>query len=291
MNKTKKIYFLLLCLVLTSCSTRQIYTPHKAIPTETEPPAPLRIEVPTEIPKKCLRVKRALEFLKARYNPTLSLLNESPEVAPHTYWLTNDNALAAYALERLGETEWSKEVWSAIRHYGSASNGLIEALWGTPVPFPPYTAKNVLVEKAGNDEIWQELHDGGTRFEDWAEYADLSFWGALNAYQQGHEAEALDIFARTMKMFDGAGFRDKAFDGQYETYKLALALHVGAAIRAPIPEAEVLISTLHAMQTAEGGFATHYRDSFHITGDANTETTSLALLALIGECQNDPSAK
>jgi len=38
-------------------------------------------------------------------------------------------------------------------------------------------------------------------------------------------------------------------------------------------------------QTTQGGFATHYRDPRQITGDGNTETSALALLALMEDCQ------
>jgi hypothetical protein len=238
----------------------------------------------TAPPQVCPEIKKGLVFLKGRYNPRLGLLNEAPNAAPHTYWLANDNVLGAYALERLGETELSAKIWEAVRRYNGDANGLIEVVWGKPVTFPPYDIQIELISRVGEDEIKQEWHTRGARLEDWAEYANLGFLGALNAQQQGHTAEAQQIFARSMALFDGTGFRDKAFEGEYETYKVALALYVGAAIQAPIPHADTLRATLRAMQTAAGGFATHYRNLQEISGDANTETTSLALLALMGEC-------
>jgi len=116
--------------------------------------------------------------------------------------------------------------------------------------------------------------------EDWREYANLGFLGALNEYNQGRTAEGASIFADTLAMFDGTGFKDKAFDGRYETYKLALALYVGVTIGAPIQNGKQIAANLQAMQREDGGFTTHYRGIKTPEGDANTETTAWALLAL-----------
>jgi len=233
----------------------------------------------------CPVLKKGLAFLQARYNPDLGLLNEAPNAAPHTYWLTNDNALAAYAFEQLGQKEMSARLRTALQRNGRESSGLIEVLWGKVVTFPPYTTTKKVVARVGEDEIWQELHTSGARFKDWADYADLGFYGALNAYQQGGSTEALNTYAWILTLFDGTGFKDKAFNGSYETFKLALGLYVGKAIQAPIPQADRLRETLRAMQAADGGFATHYKDPRTPVGDTNTETTSLALLALVDDCK------
>jgi hypothetical protein len=81
----------------------------------------------------CVSIQRGLNFLESRYNPAIGLLNESPVVAPHKYWLTTDNALAAYAFERLGKPGMSETLRESMRRYGRDSNGLIEVLWGVPV--------------------------------------------------------------------------------------------------------------------------------------------------------------
>jgi len=201
-------------------------------------------------------------------------------VAPHKYWLTNDNALAAYTLSQLGVNNLSTSVTASLRRFGHDSNGLIEAVWGVPVSFPPYVERQAILSKIGDDEVWQEFHDSGPRIEDWSEYSNLGFLGALNEYNWGNAANALSVFYGTLAQFDGTGFRDKAFNGQYETYKLALALYAGARIHATFPNADQMLSTLQALQGANGGFRTHYRDLDTPEGDTNTETTALALLAL-----------
>ncbi len=234
-------------------------------------------------PAPCPAIQPSLAFLEARFNPGLGLLNEAPQAAPNTYWLTNDNALAAYALTKLGQKERALAIQSTLQQYAHASNALIEVVWGAAVPFPPHVARPEMVDKIGEAEVWQEFHDSGGTFDDWAEYANLGFLGALNEFNQGHKDEARAIFSATLAQFDGSGFRDKAFDpsnSRYETYKLALALYTGVSIGAPNPRGSQLRQALLDMQAASGGFYTHYRDWKTPEGDANTETTALALLAL-----------
>ena len=246
-------------------------------------PTPPSYPAPSSLPSQalCFSIQQGLVFLNARYNLTLGLLNESPQVAPDKYWLTNDNALAAFIFSKLGQPELSAVINTSMLRYGYNSNGLIDVVWGTPVSFPPYVGRQVMLLKVGTSEVWQELHSDGPRFEDWADYSNLGFLGALNEYQQGHVPESLSIFSNTLAQFDGTGFHDKAFNGQYETYKLALALYVGTTIHAPIPNGDALFKILKSTQAMDGGFITHYRDLNTFEGDANTETTSLALLALM----------
>ncbi len=234
-------------------------------------------------PTPCPAIQPGLAFLEARFNPSLGLLNEAPQAAPNTYWLTNDNALAAYALTKLGQKERAVTIQSTLQRYGHTSNNLIEVVWGATVAFPPHVARPEMVDKVGEAEIWQEFHESGGTFNDWAEYANLGFLGALNEFNQGHKDAARSIFSTTLAQFDGTGFRDKAFDpaaGRYETYKLALALYSGVNIGAQIPNGSQLRQALLAMRAGSGGFYTHYRDWHTPEGDTNTETTTLALLAL-----------
>src|SRR5512135_1430027 len=158
-------------------------------------------------PAPCPAIQRGLAFLENRYNPDLGLLNEAPQVAPNTYWLTNDNALAAYTLSQLGQKERATAIQATLQHYGHTSNNLIEVVWGSVVAFPPHVARPEMVGKVGDAEIWQEFHDSGGTFNDWAEYANLGFLGALNEFNQGHKTEGRAIFSATLGQFDGTGLR------------------------------------------------------------------------------------
>ena len=228
----------------------------------------------------CPAIQNSLAYLTARYNPTLGLLNEAPVAAPHTYWLTNDNALAAYAFAQLGQADLSATIKKSILLYGSDTNGLIEVIWGLPVTFPPHDATQVLLQTISGAEIWQEFHDRGEILIEWAGYADLRFYDALNEFRQGAQSAALSTYAGALELYDGAGFQDSAFSDAYATYKLALALYVGAKIQAPNPNREQMLATLLSMQSPNGGFRTDYTDLQTPQGDTNTETSALALLAL-----------
>ncbi len=226
-------------------------------------------------------IQSGIGFIDAQYNPDLGLLREAPEAAPHTYWLTNDNVLAAYTFAQLGNKEMETALTSSVKHYGSATNGLIEAVWGAPIPLPPYVERKVMIAELGPEQIWQESHTDGARFDDWMAYANLAFLGALSEHNQGHSENAQHIFEQAMKKFDDVGFKDAAFDGRYETYKVALALYTGSKTVAPMrATAPKLLNALLAQQMPNGGFVTHYRDLHTPAGDTNVETTALALLAL-----------
>ena len=231
----------------------------------------------------CPQIQNGVTFLSDRYNPQIYLLNESPNVAPNMYWLTNDNVLAAYTLEKIGSTE-SIELASSIQKdldiYGYKRNGFIEVVWGEKIDFPPKVAQT---EKIFFDELITIQHEAhtGSEFLDWQEYSDLSFMGALNYYNQGKTSEAIEIFQNTLAQFDGIGFKDKAFNNQYETYKIALAIYSAHKMDIELINEVDLLNILLSMQSENGGFYTHYLDRTHPVGDMNTETTALSLLALL----------
>ena len=233
-------------------------------------------------PNQCPVIQSGLAYLKAQYNPEIGLISEAPNAAPHTYWLTNDNALAAFTFDQLGDPEFSQVLTESINTYDTDSNGLIEILRGEPVDYPPFVPSRVLIEQISEDEIMQEYHLEGARFEDWQEYSNLAFLGAMNSEYQGDHQTALQIYDDTLQMFDGTGFADKAFNVSYETYKLALPLYSGSIINAPNPYADQMLETLLKLQDTGGGFVTHYTDAIipFEDSDTNTETTSFALLAL-----------
>jgi hypothetical protein len=120
-------------------------------------------------------------------------------------------------------------------------------------------------------------------FSDWRDYADLALYGALEAYNRGDSAQAYERYEHTMTLFSGVGFDDKAYKRsqpkRYTTYKLALALYVGAVLDQPTNDK--LLTALLAKQDKEtGGFTTLYDSRGVRAGDTNTETTAYALLAL-----------
>ena len=63
------------------------------------------------------------------------------------YWLTNDNALAAFTFDQLGDPEFSHNLTESINAYDTDSNGLIEVIRGEPVEYPPFSSTSVIIEQ------------------------------------------------------------------------------------------------------------------------------------------------
>jgi hypothetical protein len=80
--------------------------------------------------------------------------------------LTNDNALAAFTFNQLGNPEFSQVLTESINTYDTDSNGLIKILRGEPVEYLPYVSTEILIKQIGSDQIMQEYHTPGARFED-----------------------------------------------------------------------------------------------------------------------------
>ena len=234
---------------------------------------------PIHLQNLCPAIQKGVDFLEKQYVSEIGLYRESPITAPRRAWIANDNTLAVYALSKIGLVDRALQTTALLHQQGSTlNNGLIEVLWGVPVDYPPHVEKTSEIPQIGAMEIWQESHLDGATFDDWREYTNLALLGALNEYLRGNPDQARTIYQQTLTQFDGNGFRDKSYRTHYETYKLTLALYVGVQIGVPPPPS--VAATLLKMQAPDGGFVTLYRDSDHPEGDANTETTSLAMLAL-----------
>ena len=160
------------------------------------------------------------------------------------------------------------------RRFDVAQHGLIEALIRTPIEWPPRTHTQTELLPG----VWNEERLTGVPMLDWESYADLTLYGALEAWNRGNAQEAHERYATALALFDGTGFDDAATDTHYATYKLALALFVGNTLNeAPRPD---LLTALLAKQDESGGFVTLYNRQGAPEGDPNTETTAYALLAL-----------
>jgi hypothetical protein len=247
-------------------------------------------------------IRRVIEYLEWEHRRgAFDLLPESPEARPNKHWLATDNQLAVYALQAANQEAFASQLERALNRWGATRHGIIEALAGEHIIWPPYPETqygvgphrwqrtrmqpNVCSMPADSPEkvVCQETRDAQKPpFADWQEYADLGFYGALSACNQGDAGQADERYRQALALFDGVGFADKAYAGSeqklYTTYKVALALYVGARLGEPADAK--LLTALLAKQNAAGGFTTLY-DSHGIgRGDSNTETTAYALLAL-----------
>lgn len=213
----------------------------------------------------------AVSYLRAQYNPDTGLLRESPETAPNVHWIQTDNRLCIWALSPVAP-DLAMRLRFGLLPYPQQRHGMIEILRGEVGTFPPY----VPAQNAVKPSVWTETRTHGATMPDWAEYADLALYAALSAYNAGDGVEALRLYADAVKMWDGVGFRDRAFDGRYASYKLALAVIVANKIGGTIdPE---ILGQLSRLQADTGGYFAHYTADGAV-GDTNTESTCYALLA------------
>ena len=219
-------------------------------------------------------IERAVGYLHHEYNPTVALIRESPETAPDKHWLMTDNWLAAITLDRVNDTEFAAHIHATLETYGQLQHGLIEAIVGVDIGWPPRAPFPEEV-KSG---IWLETRNQQV-MEDWSTYADLALYRALDLYNEGRIAESRQQYKAAIQQFDGFGFADQAFDGRYTTYKLALAIYIAGTIGVPI-DPKIVSALLSKQYQNSGGFSALYDETGKPIGDSNTETTAYALLAL-----------
>ncbi|MCB0062367.1 MAG: hypothetical protein KDE19_09635 [Caldilineaceae bacterium] len=241
-------------------------------------------------------IENGLTFLRGQFNAEYGLLQESPNVGQHRYYLTNDNALAAHLFTLHGDTEFADTLYNSLDRYGYRDNGFVEVAWGETIVWPPLHHADLVVAQFGEGEcdflnveesgpladcVMQETHTPDLGFfYDWSSFSNLHCMGALNELNKGNREVAEWLYQLELSTFDGQGWADEAWrrrDGTYETIGLAWCLYAGALLGQPDRR---VLDQLLAQQGPHGGFHTHYRASVAQLADPNVETTSLALLAL-----------
>nr|HRJ43065.1 hypothetical protein [Caldilineaceae bacterium] len=176
-------------LLLAGC----VYPP-TTVPTPLPPPTPS--------PGLDTAIANGQRFLAGQYNPSYGLLQESPNIGQHRYYLTNDNALAAYVFEQTGESEMAATLRASLDRYGYDRNGFVEVAWGEVIVWPPLHHKDIVVEQKGSGEcdfldaeeagpladcVLQETHTPDLGFfYDWSSFSNLHCMGAVNQYNRGN---------------------------------------------------------------------------------------------------------
>jgi hypothetical protein len=225
------------------------------------------------------------------FDPGLRLIPETP--GSTTYWLYSDNYLAALALQQYGRgnatitsianyISQSLASYAILDHLGDAVNQYMALNASVPCTFN--ASQNYIVGSMNADKIMATFNNGtGTLSEN--QYADIAFLSSICLYRQGDTAGAVASYDTGKAMFDGFGLNDSVFanpgpdQGQYQTFKLALYVYSSALLHQPVDPSAV--SVLLSMQAPGGGFYTGYDSSLSHEGTStNTETTSLAILAL-----------
>jgi hypothetical protein len=231
-------------------------------------------------PQNSSAVRMATGYLAANYDRGVGLVSETPH--GHTFFVYSDNFLAAYVLERSGNstlraiaaniTATDDRYLAELRDPGNQ----YEVLASSSGTF--FASDNYVLSREEAAVVETTLNNGTSTLSP-ASYADLAFLEALYFHQVGYNRDAVSEFDLGVKLYDGVGFKDQAYAGQYQTYKLALYEYVGKVLGIGVPPQ--VQTDLLKMQAPGGGFYTGYTSDFSPDGSTtNTETTSLAVLAL-----------
>jgi hypothetical protein len=272
--RTSTVVFLLIVL-LSACAP--IRMPHPTPTAMYRPPALMSARGQAAIDK-------ALHFLEGQYNPTYGLLQESPNIGAHRYFIANDALLAAYAFELYYHNEdMVRALRDTASRYGEDGNNFIDAAWGEVISWPPlhFEDPGTLIEEHGQDQIMTIKHLGPGYFFDWSGYSNLACMASVNEHNKGNLEVARWLYDIQVATFDGHGWQDIAYyarDGHYETIGLTWCLYAGAILGKY--DERILLAMLDQQNPQSGGFHTHYRADAPRLADPNVETTALALLAL-----------
>jgi len=249
------------------------------------------------------RVEKAVDFhVLSQFDSHLNLCREAPEVAPNQYWLVSDNLWAFRALKMANELGLSNAVEAGrvanlieaklkekanIHNLPTDPNGfpisfMHEAVIGDSIPTPNRTCNQIPLQ-SNNYTVGTEICNG-TIMSDWQEYADRLLYMALSFHWQANDTAADYYFELAKAMWDGIGINDTATkeDGFFTTFKLALLLFTSKILGEKLPFELELVSRIWSLQReTDGGVITNYFSNGTSYGDANTETTSLVIIAIL----------
>jgi hypothetical protein len=248
-------------------------------------------------------------LLDYTYNATLDLCSEiygnsgnSLNYSGQVFWICSDNLLAYYALRQYNETV-SNAIRDTIKAYAknyslpTDSSGIPisykhEPIIGDSLPEGiPHTPNLYTLRNETALLIMTEANNG-TSWDNWVDYADEWAWQGLRFINQGKTMEALSCYNSMMRMWDGIGFADAAYNetianghGCYVSFKLALAIILRQRLSlAKPPQESKMEDILATCQQPDGGIATGYDEILSTAGhNANTETTALVILANVGK--------
>lgn len=247
-------------------------------------------------------LEKIKNYLNSQYVEEAKLLRASTTSKPDSkrIYIASDNLLASYALSLLS-SPLGEIVKKELEKYNKGFDGLHEAILGVKIPDKFYGRKNeyigfVFSKKFGPIEIFYEKPDKDKIINDWYNYADLLVYKALNYLLDGKLKDAVDIYEKLMRMWDGWGFKDIVAikSGSYGTYKVALGLFlskklekIDRKITENYQEAvEKMKKIILSLQDEKGGIITDYivqEGNIVPIGDSNTETSSIVIISFLEE--------
>lgn len=237
---------------------------------------------------------RAVDYLCGNYNASIDLICVSPdsEELRDTYFIYSDNYLANMVLRDYDSsnstlTGTASSITSAMQNFTAGIDivnqytVLTEALTVDMRVFNNSADFNLTTVDGADIRTTQNNQSGPLNP---ADYADIAFLQAIYYHELGMKNESMAAYQYGLDLFDGIGFKDDAFSGTYQTYKLALYIYATKLLSQDTLwglDFDIrAFCTLVTMQQPDGGFATGYDSELQVTTFTNTETTSLAILAL-----------
>ena len=240
----------------------------------------------------------AVNYLVNNYNSTVGLIPDVP--GGNTYWLYSDNFLASLALERYDSQ--SQRNLTITKIAANINSNISKYIAGVPNVLNQYMALNSSTSAFNNSRSYTVSNHAGAVINitlnngpgelNQSNFADIAFLKALYYNDVGYAKNATDSYQIGVKMYDGNGMNDSVFQsetekGQYQTFKLALYIYASKIFGYQFPQSAEAV--LLRMQGASGGFYTGYDANFSSNGTyTNVETTSLAILALLGPFHTEP---
>jgi hypothetical protein len=244
----------------------------------------------------------AMDYLIQGVSPNTGMIPETP--VSTTYWLYSDNFLASLALEQSAMSHsFNLQKFALSNSSAVTSSELISKSVSEDLAL--FKINNIenqyLVLNASEPCVFHASQDytlgtrngvtfkvtinNGTGSLSEKKYADIAFLNAICLHRQGNSAGALAAYNVGKGMFHGKGLEDAVYEQscqqicQYQTFKLALYIYSSELLAQPFPESA--LSILLSMQDSAGGFYTGYGANLSHEGTStNTETTSVAVLAL-----------
>ena len=239
--------------------------------------------------------KRACSFLEHQYVSEVGLLRASfrPEYSDYNKAYIGDNLLGYEALRVCGQGKLARKINETLN--AQYRNYLYSIRWrvllGVKIESVPRLNFYKVLKTVGNLTVMAEVKRKKP-LTDWRDYADWLFLEAINSMIIGNKSKAYKLFKEGMELFDGSGFKDKAYNktSTYDTYKLGLAVLAYKELSSPLEYKDKISEVLHVISRSQdpvsGGIFTNYRAAGNRTifgeniSDANVETTSLIILAL-----------
>jgi hypothetical protein len=213
-------------------------------------------------------------------------LRESPQVESDRCY-TSTNLLAEYVLRNLCKDPLADKVREFLNAYPTDFYDYTQILLSKPFTLPFTTVEHVLVDTVNNIKIFH-VKRTNIEFVDYYEYANLlALKSALHVFH-GDFNQARYELDRLNALFNGYGFKDKAYQalGKYETYKLALAIipHKSLGVKDKV---DLYTSILNKISPVTTLYTVDPAGNLVGEGDLNVETASLIAIALYSTIPHD----